>query len=421
MRILYIHQYFSTPKGSGGSRSFFFAKELIKAGHEVKMLCLNDSRSNTGLTGPFKKGKRKGIVEGIEVIEFNIKYSNNNNIFERALIFIKYSFLSSLVALTSNIDIVFATSTPLTASIPGIVARWLKGTLFVFEVRDLWPLLPAATGVIKNRFILYSLSLLEKVSYLSADFCIGLAPDICKGIEEKGVYKSNIKLIPNACDLSLFKPLNKKLMKSPHLIPGLKNKIKKEDFIAAFTGAHGICNGLNSLLDVAFELKKMKRNDIKIIFIGEGSCKKELQKRALREGLDNCLFLHSIPKEDLAKILSKSVHVGLMVLKNIPEFYKGTSPNKFFDYIASGIPVINNYPGWIAEMIEIYNNGYVIPPDDSMAFAKTLIKLADNPSLALQKGENSRKLAEEKFSRDKLAKEWREELEKTKKYRNKSL
>ena len=82
------------------------------------------------------------------------------------------------------------------------------------------------------------------------------------------------------------------------------------------------------------------------------------------------LFLNSIPKEDLAKILSKSIHVGLMVLKNIPEFYKGTSPNKFFDYIASGIPVVNNYPGWIAELIENNNTGYVVPPNNPVMFCK---------------------------------------------------
>ena len=155
MRILYIHQYFSTPKGSGGSRSFFFAKELIKAGHDVTMLCLNDSRSNTGLTGRFRNGRRKGIVDGIEIIEFNIQYSNNNNLFERTLIFIKYSFFSSLIALNANVDLIFATSTPLTASIPGIIARWLKGTFFRFQVRDLWPLLPAATGVIKISYLIF--------------------------------------------------------------------------------------------------------------------------------------------------------------------------------------------------------------------------------------------------------------------------
>ena len=110
-----------------------------------------------------------------------------------------------------------------------------------------------------------------------------------------------------------------------------------------------------------------------------------------------------------------------MVLKNIPEFYKGTSPNKFFDYIASGIPVINNYPGWIAELIENNNAGYFVPPNNPIAFAKKLIKLANNPSLVLEKGDNARKLAEEKFSRSKLAKEWREEIEKTEYYRNKSF
>ena len=87
----------------------------------------------------------------------------------------------------------------------------------------------------------------------------------------------------------------------------------------------------------------MKRNDIKLLFIGEGSVKKRLINRARLDDLDNCI-LDSMPKKDLAIILQESVHVGLMILKNVPEFYNGTSPNKFFDYLACGIPVINNYP-----------------------------------------------------------------------------
>jgi glycosyltransferase involved in cell wall biosynthesis len=93
----------------------------------------------------------------------------------------------------------------------------------------------------------------------------------------------------------------------------------------------------------------------------------------------------------------------LMVLKNVPAFYYGTSPNKFFDYIASGLPVVNNYPGWLSDMITENKCGVVVPPDNATAFAEGLIYLADHQEERGTMGTNSRILAEKQFSRDQLA------------------
>ena len=81
-----------------------------------------------------------------------------------------------------------------------------------------------------------------------------------------------------------------------------------------------------------------------------------------------------IPKPKLAQTLPQSVHVGLMVLDDIPAFYRGTSPNKFFDYLACGLPVVNNYPGWLAELISEQQLGIPVSPRDPAAFAAALIR-----------------------------------------------
>jgi glycosyltransferase involved in cell wall biosynthesis len=180
------------------------------------------------------------------------------------------------------------------------------------------------------------------------------------------------------------------------------NGVSPIDTVAVFTGAHGIANGLESVLDMASVLKQKNRNDIKITFIGDGKVKSDLVKRANDEGLDNCRFFDPVPKTVLNKIVS-SADIGLMVLKNVPAFYYGTSPNKFFDYIASGLPVVNNYPGWLSDMIIENNCGLVVPPDNAEAFADAIIELADSPEKRKVMGVNSRSLAEKQFSRDDLA------------------
>jgi len=413
VKVLYYHQYFSTPDGAAGTRSYALARSLVEAGHQVQMVCLRDARTHTGLSGPFAKGQRLGLVDGIEVVEFDLPYSNHAGLLERALVFLRYSWQSLQLALRSNADLLFATTTPLTAGIPGIAARWLRGTPFVFEVRDLWPELPRAMGVVRNPLVLAALSALEWLSYYSADACIGLAPGICEGIAERGISPSRISSIPNSCDLELFQPLPQGVPKQPHLIGGLHQRLSPSSFVAAFTGAHGLANGLDAVLDAAAVLKRLGRSDIQLLFIGDGRCKPDLERRVAAEGLSNCHFLPPIPKPKLAQTLPQSVHVGLMVLDDIPAFYRGTSPNKFFDYLACGLPVVNNYPGWLAELISEQQLGIPVSPRDPAAFAAALIRLADQPALVSTMGTNARALAESRFSRLVLADQWRHVLETT--------
>lgn len=392
MKVLYFHQHFTTPSIGGGTRSYEFAKKLLERGHQVTIVCGETAQLN--LPPSNIANVNRGVIDGIEVIQIALPYSNSDSIAKRAWIFLKFGFLGVKVALKEDYDILFATTTPLTAGIPGIFMKWFgKKKKFVFEVRDLWPELPKALGM-KNPFLLWGMSVLEKLSYSKADACIGLSPGICEGIAKRSQKNKRIALIPNGCDLDLFKPGNRKDL----VLEG----VKPTDTVAIFTGAHGIANGLESVLDAAAVLKKKGRDDIKLAFIGDGKLKPSLIKRAKNEGLGNCLFFDPMPKVKLNAIVSNA-DIGMMILANIPAFYYGTSPNKFFDYISSGLPVLNNYPGWLADMIQENNCGTVVPPNDAEVFANALIYLADNPELRTVFGENARKLAEMEFSRDNLA------------------
>ena len=71
----------------------------------------------------FQHGYRRGMFEGIEIIEFDISYSNSDNFLNRIKKFIIFALRSIKIALFEKYDVVFATTTPLTAGIPGIFAR----------------------------------------------------------------------------------------------------------------------------------------------------------------------------------------------------------------------------------------------------------------------------------------------------------
>lgn len=402
MRVLYFHQHFSTPAGSTGTRSYEMAQRLIARGHQVTMVCGSGKMARSGLEGSQRGGFRRGLVDGIDVIELDIPYSNYDGLLKRSWLFALFALRSIKLALTLDYDLLFATSTPLTAGIPGIVMKLFRNKPFVFEVRDLWPELPREMGVIRNPLVLSAMGVLEWLSYHSANACIGLSPGIVKGIMRRGISADKVAMVPNGCDLELFEPKRNEVLRA--------EGIDKDDFVAVFTGAHGMANGLGAILDAAAELKKKSRNDIKLLFIGDGKLKPGLVKRAVAEGLDNCLFMDPVPKTVLTAYL-KGADAGLMTLANVPAFYYGTSPNKFFDYIAMGMPVINNYPGWLAEMITEHKCGLAVPPDNPQAFAAAIEKMADDRTMARQAGINARTLAELKFDRTDLGNQLVDRLE----------
>jgi glycosyltransferase involved in cell wall biosynthesis len=396
MKVIYFHQHFSTPKGSAGIRSYAMARRLLARGHQVTMVCGSYGGGETGLNQPFVAGRRSGTVDGIDIIEFDLAYANTDGFSKRAITFVKFALRSIGLAFTERYDVLFATTTPLTAGIPGILARWFRGKLFVFEVRDLWPELPRAMGVIRNPWVLGAMGVLEWASYRSAHRLVALSPGIVDGIARRGVPRERIAAVPNGCDLAIFA--------SP-VQPWRPAQVRATDLMAVFAGTHGMANGLDEVLHAAAELRRRGRDDIKLLLIGQGKLKASLQARAAREGLSNVVFHDPVDKARLAGLMA-ATDVGLQVLANVPAFYYGTSPNKFFDYIAAALPVLNNYPGWLAELIREHQCGFAIPPENSAAFADALEQAAADRGALKAMGQRGHLLAKQMFNREQLADQW---------------
>ncbi|HHG3373456.1 TPA: glycosyltransferase family 4 protein, partial [Vibrio parahaemolyticus] len=167
----------------------------------------------------------------------------------------------------------------------------------------------------------------------------------------------------------------------------------------------GMANGLDAVLDAATELQSRGRNDIKLVLVGQGKLKPQLEAKAKEMQLNNVVFHPPVNKQKLAGLMA-SADVGMQVLANIPAFYYGTSPNKFFDYISAGLPVINNYPGWLAGMIGDSQCGFTVAPENPQAFANALEQAADNREALVNMGASARQLAESQFDRQLLADKW---------------
>lgn len=396
MRVLYFHQHFVTPRGNGGIRSYQMARRLIARGHQVTMVCGSIAGGDTGLKGPFDRGVRRGDVEGIEVVEFALPYSNRLGFLRRIALFLSFTLRSLRLLFTERYDICFSTTTPLTVGIVAVGARLLTSKQVVFEVRDLWPELPRAMGVITNPVILAAMSGLEWASYHAGHRLIGLSPGIVAGIIDRGIPADRVTMIPNGCDVDIF---------SRTVDPWRPPGIPESDLMAVFAGTHGRANGLANMIEAASVLKKLGQREIHLVLVGDGSEKPRLIEAARERSLDNVHFVSPVSKERLAGLFS-AADLGLQILADVPAFYFGTSPNKFFDYLAAGLPVLTNYPGWIADLVAKHRCGFVVPPGDPAAFAQALrLALSDRAALP-QMGRRARALATTEFERKALADRW---------------
>ena len=203
-------------------------------------------------------------------------------------------------------------------------------------------------------------------------------------------------MIPNGSDIPLFA----KPSKTWYPVGVLST-----DFMAIYTGTHGMANGLDAVLNAAVILKARNRRDIKLVLVGDGKLKPALQLKAQRLELENVVFHTPVDKQKLSELMA-SAHVGIQSLENVSAFYFGTSPNKFFDYLAAGLPVLINYPGWLAETITQAGCGYVVKPDCPEAFANALERAASDPEELRVMGRRGYELARSKFSRDLLSRQF---------------
>lgn len=392
MHVIYIHQHFSTRKGATGTRSYEMSRRLIAAGHRVTMIC--GAYGHGDLKDASGRGVSEHEIDGIHVLRVAQPYSNQMSFVQRVMAFGRFARAARRLACGLDGDLAFATSTPLTVGIPGMKAARQLGIPFVFEVRDLWPELPIALGVVCNPLLKAYLRRMERRIYRAAHRIIALAPGIKEGICRTGYPPDRVSMIPNCSDLDLFRPSDEPL-NDPRFGD-------ESDLRLVFTGAHGLANGLDAVLDAVSVLKSRGEKGIRFVFIGEGNQRERLMRRSEKEGLNSLIsWLLPMPKEELAVVLPQ-MDAGMMILKNIPSFYYGTSPNKFFDYIACGLPVLNNYPGWIGDLITANKCGLAVEPDAPAAFADAVIWMRDHRGELREMGRRARSLAEREFSRERL-------------------
>lgn len=390
MRIIYLHQYFTFPSSSGGTRSYDLAKKFVENGYAVEFIT-----TSTNMKEDFKDTWNFLESEKIKFHILNLDYNNSLSYFKRVLVFWKFLWFASFKILKLKGDLVIATSTPLTIGIPALVKKLFQKTPYIFEVRDVWPEAVIAIGAIKNKFIKKILYGLESLIYKNASAIIPLSTDMKASIV--GRYKKltcPIIVIENISELNRFKKVH-----------NYKNSILKKKigyiprFSILYAGTFGKVNGIDYVIDFATKLLPID-STINFILIGRGAEKEEIQAYAKKVGVlnKNVFILDPVSKMELPLFYSET-SMGSSFVIPIKELW-ANSANKFFDTLAAGKPILINHEGWQKEIILENNVGFILPWDRNQindTFLKDFVDFTKDTQLNKLQQKNSLKLAS-KFS-----------------------
>lgn len=391
MIILYLHQYFKTPKDSGGTRSFEMARRFVQAGHHIIMITSDTDANEDG-------DWYSSVVEGIEVHWLPIPYNNKMSYSERIKAFLKFAMKAGEKASSFDADIIFATSTPLTIALPAVQTKKKLNVPMVFEVRDLWPELPIAMGAIKNPILQYAAKKLEKFAYKHSNYIVALSPGMKEGVVKTGYPSEKVSVIPNSCDIEMFTVKNELSIAFRDRYDWLKNRP-----LIVYTGTLGHINGVGYLAEIAKEMKKINP-EVRFVVVGEGVEFDKVKELAIQNGVfeENFYMLGKIPKNEVPSVLNAADIATSLFIDLEPMW--ANSANKFFDALASGTPIAINYGGWQKDELNNSGAGIVLSATNISESAVQLNSLLSDIERIKIMRKKAKDLALAKFDRDKLAK-----------------
>lgn len=317
-------------------------------------------------------GKRvaaAGVLETVRVTP----YSGNG--LSRIVNWVSYLLTGFVRAVSVRpLDVVYGSSPHLLAALAGWAVSVVRRVPFVLEVRDVWPRVLLDMGVLSESSRLYRiLTRLEHFLYRRADRIVILAAGVRPYLEGCGVEGRRIVFVPNGADSDDFSPSG---MRSD-----LRAKYGFDGVVAVYAGAHGPANGLDLVLDAAVELQR-EYPALNIVLVGDGAEKPGLLARVAQEQIANVRLLDPIPKSEIGDLLA-AADIGLHCLADVDLFRTGVSPNKLYDYMAAGLPVITNTPGEVTDFVRESQGGVVVEPNGLAAGLSTLARQSAEDRLKL--------------------------------------
>lgn len=301
------------------------------------------------------------------------------------LSFMIFSFWAGMRS--GKADLVIGTSPPM----PQAFSSWLLAALwrkpFLLEIRDLWPDFAIGMGVLRNGLLIALARQAERFLYARAGHILVNSPAYRDHLERKGITPDKITLISNGADVSAFEGGSACAFRERWGLQGAT--------VIMYAGALGLANDVSTLLRAAHRLSTQAQ--IQWLILGDGPERDRLMAEAAAMRMTNLQFPGAIPKTEMRDALA-AADICVATLQNIPMF-ETTYPNKVFDYMAAGKPVVLAIRGVIEQVIENAGAGICVAPGDDAALADAILRLSGDPHRARVMGDAGRQYVSRNFNR----------------------
>lgn len=378
--IWIIDEYAGSPYHGMEFRHYYLAKQLIKLGYSVTIISASYSHLYYSLPKTRKTIEYQNI-DGISYCWIKVINYGSSISKKRAIKWIQFSakLLLLLIRKTKKPDFIILSPMATFVVLPSYFLARHKKAKFIFEVKDIWPLSIIELGGYSrhNPFILL-MRMLEIFALRHADAIISNLPNYQQYLDDNGIQKKN-HYIPNGIEID-------EKQSRAQLPPEIKAKIPQDKFVVGYAGTIGLANGIQYLVDAARLLEKHK--DIEFIIIGDGKDKEKVKQKSM--GLMNLNFLPAMKKTYILPLLScfSVCYIGLIGGDGL--FKYGISPNKLFDYMLAGKPIIQNVRTQNS-IVERSQCGICVATHDPQKIADAILELYHMSATQREKmGENGK-------------------------------
>ena len=404
LRVVVLTHYFPPEVGAPQSRLFELAARTVAAGHEVTVLTTFPNYP-TGVVPESYRGRFRvdEKMDGIRVIRTWVYATPNRGFVRRLLNHLSFA-LSSLTAARKlgRVDVLFVESPPLFIGLAAVAYRRLKRAPFIFNVSDIWPQSAVELGALKNRLAIRLAEWFEMQLYHKAARVSVVTPGILERLVARGVPRERLILLTNGVDTSVFRP------GPPDAELAQKLDLDEQHKVFLYAGTHGMAQRLSTVLEAA---RRTRNREVLYVLAGEGAEKDMLVRQAQSEGLDNVRFLPNQPKREMPDLINLA-YASVIPLRRL-ELFRSALPSKMFESMAAARPIVASLWGEAADLVEAAHCGIVVEPESPGALAAAVERLAADPRLAKELGENGRRFVETNFDREIIARRFIDLLEST--------
>lgn len=369
-KLVLLHQYFNFPSEAGSIRTYHFAQIMRSRGWRVIVVSGVLDQGIEKQTGVFRK-------DGLITIRRPINFSNKDKFYTRIMRFLTFSMMSFFILCRIRAKIVFVSSTPLTIAIPALFYKILTSHRYVIEVRDVWPEVPVALGVLKNRILIKLAKALEYLAYNNATAIVALSSGMSASIV-KTCGRVKPIVVPNGISAQTELNFESEIVEMPK---PLANIFNSDVPFMCYTGTFGHVNDMVFLTELLISYTSSNL-EINFILLGNGKEFETCKSLVEREGLGDRIVIIPQSSKEVAFLITKQAIASFCFVRPIRELFNN-SANKVPESLCLGTPVIMNYRGWQSELLDEHNLSFVI---ESREIPKACVELASIHEKLLDSG-----------------------------------